>query len=395
MYYGLSSNSVYEDEEYLWFSALNWNGFYRVDKKTKEAELLFRFPEEKTETASLYSSTKKVGDYFVFCPLSGKNIVLYHEKTKEMKTLALKEPSQNNLIPYNEKAKFIDSILGEKNKIYFIPQTYPAIVELDLETQSLTYLDFWITEFEQFLTKVDSLNLNYFGSGGRSGESLFLPCRSFSCVMEMNLPLQKVLCHGIEGSVNGFRSLEIVGEEMYLLPQQGGILTKWNSKTHKMEEIFITETEESPALWSQACANTEVLYLIPNMKNLPYQVDLSTGRVKRLDYFQKCFEKLKEINLTMTWVMLAPSLKGNQLHFICRLDQRFYQVNLDTEEFTSFLVESEKEIKEILAESHVYIPENKNISLDRFIDFISHSVFIEAKKEEETVGSKILKETTK
>lgn len=394
---GLSSNSIYEDEEYLWFSDIQFNGFYRVDKKTKEAELLFRFPEEEMETPRLYNATKKVGDYFVFCPLDGKNIVLYHEKTKEVKTIALKEPSQNNLIPYNEKSKFVNCLLGEENQLYFIPLSYPSIVLLDMTTFTLEYFDVWREDFASYLEQSTLLTKNYFGHGIQHKTSLFIPCRKIPYVMEFHLQRKEMTFHFIEGKTEGFFHLLLSGEEMYLLPQQGGILTKWNPQTHQVEEIVVTETTSFVPLWFSAFTDTEVLYLMPITKILPYQVDLSTGSVKRLDYFQNFFEEMKEINLNPLGLgfMLAPSLQKNRLHFVCNSDYRFYQVDLETGEFTSFLVEPEDEGRKILEKKSLFFRENINISLGRFIDLINDSVLTEEKKEEETVGSKILKETTK
>lgn len=396
MKYKLSCSNLYEDDRYYWFSELQFNGFYKVDKKTLTPELLFHFPEEDLDAERLYTDIAKVGDWFVFCPFSAKNICLYNEKNKEIKIFSLKEFSKEKKVKYNPCMKF-SSLEVNEHIIFFFPYTYTSIVKLDLNSFNLTYLDSPIAQIEQVVREKRNVFLNiYFGPSCEKEGKVYIPlaCGSYIAVFymdKMNFEL-----HSIEGTMLAFNHVYSEGDVFYLTPQIGNDLTCWNEKTGEVRNITLSSEENvNRAIVHSPFFYKNKIYLSAGLQSAVYQVDLERMIAEKLVFVNNIFPHKYELPNLPCADMLCVRQEERLVHFISGKTHDWYTVNLETNETFFTTIWADKVGRKIMSEKSLHLFENSAVNEDVFLGFLKQGNYQNEKKERiETVGKTIFEKTT-
>ncbi len=371
MEYRLSCGSVFEDEQYYWFAELQFNGFYKVDKSTKKAELLFHFPEEDLAQHALFGAIKKVGDWFVFTPAVAKNIVLYNLKTEDLRSLPLKEVKGGKKISYNKNRKF-SSVFIWGDSAYFIPNSYPAIVKLNLETFSLTYITKWLPGLERVLPEELDPRFNvFFGRGLVQGSTAILPCGCTNHVLLLNLENNSTKLIELESKASCYNAVAFDGTDFWLTPRFGGYLTKWNQETELCKTIEIGDTGElQRALFNFPLVRNSVLYLSALNNSHPYQVDLTSEVATKMEVLDESLPTSFELPNMPASDMFCSRIEGNQYAFISGRDRRWYQMDLDTQEISSFEILADEAGIKIMQEKNLKAIERPHCSIPEFCQFL-------------------------
>ncbi len=398
MKYKLSCRSLYEDEQYYWFSEMKFNGFYRVDKKTLVAELLFHFPDESLEQEHLYPYMKKINDWFVFAPQRGKNIVLYHEQTKELKTFPLKIFSGERKIKNINFAKF-SSVVSYEHDIFFFPATYPAIVKLNLVTMSLSYLETATKKINAMVPEFRSSFQNtYFGIGQLKEDKVYLPLGCANHLGIYDIKTDQLELQEIEGETLAFYEAFLQGEDCILIPKIGSDLSIWNQnkKEVKTYPVFsAVEGHEIRTLVHSPLIHQNTLYFSPTVGSAMYQMDLETESVSEVSFMEDLLPKTHKFPHFSFWDMFCVRLDGDVLSFISGKTHDWYQVNLETQKFTVRTIQADGVGEKILSEKTGYFGENFSADLESYCEFLKSGQQVFSKKQsEETIGQKIFRSTT-
>lgn len=392
----LRCRKLYEDETYDWFSAMRFNGFYRVEKATEKAELLFHFPEENLEKENMFYDMVKVGDWFIFAPMTGKHIVLYHEKKKQVKTIPLKEEFIETLIKYAKEFKFI-SIAVVGTNVFFIPTLYPAIVKLDLKTMTLTYLEDWIAQVEVLpeFTKNASRKA-YFFTSLVVDTQIYLPlvCSPHVIIMDGNTGAIKI--EEVNGTVDGFKGIAFDGTNFWLTPSIGDCVTKWNPESKEVLSIQLSERAQQTPLIYNPVIYQDTLYIPCGLDGIPFEINIKTGAFKESALLTTVSQVESELYDEKYADMFCISLKGNCLRFISGKNSDWYRMNLDTGEVSHEPVFIEEQGLNILKRKTLLYGEKRTFGLKEFVNLMNsqESSAKEKEKAKQTVGEAILKATT-
>lgn len=396
MRYKLSCVKLYEDEDFYWFSEMQFNGFYKVDKKTLESELLFHFPEESLGAELLFQDIAKVGDWFVFSPLRAKNIVLYNEKTKEVKSLSLKNVDLENKVKYIPSVKF-SSLFVYDDSVFFVPFTYPAIVKLDMTACTLTYLESPIEQIEQVLAENRHPFLNfYFGLAIGAEDKIYLPVACGSYVAIFHMSTMHFALHPIRGTMLAFHNICKKGDLVYLGPRIGSDLSCWNEKTGDVETITLSLEENmdrsfvhSPFFYQ------DQLYYSAGLGSAMYLVDLQRRVAEEVTFVNDIFPKNYELPYTPLSNMFCVRQEENLVHFISGKTHDWYTVNLETKESSFVTIYADPVGQKIMSEKSLYLHENAEASLAVLCDYLMDEKYQkESKQLAETIGKTILDATT-
>lgn len=130
---GVCFNCVGYDGQYVWATAANFNGLYRLDPITLKAELTGRFPNENNEVRSLFSNIAVCGDKLFFCPYNAENIGVYNKATGQFSSIELKEEFKG------VKKKFSFAAGEDNGCIFLIGLACNAVARLNAETEEITY----------------------------------------------------------------------------------------------------------------------------------------------------------------------------------------------------------------------------------------------------------------
>lgn len=385
----------FQDEDYYWFTDRRINGFYRGEKATGAVELQFRFPQEEKDTSGLYSDVVKVGDWWVFSPLAGRNIVLYHEKSKEVRLFPLAPVTQTK-ITFLPSLKFA-RLIPFGNTVFFIPFSYPAILQLNLSTMKLDYIRQWVPILDASIEEQRAPSMCVYCSNyAQIGEKAYLPMSCSNHVLVLDLKTAKVSCEEIKGNTKAFGGICAEGEDFWLSPRVGGCLTKWNPSTKQVQSVPVREQEDPEAAVVRSCMLYRDTLLLFGYQNNPiYQMDTKTGAVTEFQGLESVCNQTKPFDMLGYSPMLSYEVCGDLLYFINLWEVSWQTFDFQTKEMTAFSFLASKEDQEILRHKGLYKVEDAFTTLEGFCDYLQELPPMEkVQMEKNKVGKAILKATT-
>lgn len=145
MNYLLCSESFFANAESIWFSAFSHNGLYQIDRVSGCIKSVVKFPWEKGMASRLYGKVVQSGKRLVFAPLAAHSIAIYNQETHELKMLPLLKKVDRHTVDPDKSTKFW-TLAAYKNKVFMFGWDYPAIVELDMDTETIHYHTEWMDD---------------------------------------------------------------------------------------------------------------------------------------------------------------------------------------------------------------------------------------------------------
>lgn len=407
--YNLSCIDYYEDDNYYWFSELNFNGFYKVDKQTLKSELVFHFPNEDLDKGALFHCIEKIGDWFIFSPTLADRIVIYNEVTKDIKEFKLKEFNENRKIKYKNKnmPKFIEVVKYE-NAVFFIPFTYPSIVKLNLDSMELEYINDWIDDIDNILKDERKPYLNIYISRIITKDNIIVaPLSCSNHILLFNMITNSSELIEIKTNAVAFNSVAFDGNDYWFIPRVGGYITKWNMETQETSyiEIEVNDLQKEQGLFHQPIIYRNKLYVSSTPNISPYIIDIKTGDIKKNNVIiDKILNTKKELSTFPIADMFCTKLVGSKLNFISGRDFCWYSVDLDTDEVECRNIKADDVAKKILYDiavnKDVRVKEFKYQGIQELCNYVNE--FADERNKErakqstakETVGLAIIKATT-
>ncbi len=125
------------DGDDVWFVHGKMNMLMRYHLLTKTGEIIGAVPGEFFFQASLYGAMYKEGDRIYLIPCWGREIAIYNISNNEFSKIKLRGIEQ-----YENKALFC-KCFAVNNGLYCIPESYGAIVKIDLSTQEIIYFSLY------------------------------------------------------------------------------------------------------------------------------------------------------------------------------------------------------------------------------------------------------------
>jgi len=153
------------------------------------------------------------------CPLNAEKIVV-REAEGRLRHIPLKQAD----MPY--WGRFINAVADERY-LFLIPLRYPYLVRMDLETEEIRYVE----GVQPFVAGCTADHVWLGGACCLKDGLLYLGAPFSTAVMvlqEETLETQQLTVgHGPCGT----RAIAVDGDELWLLPMQGGLIRRWNPQT--------------------------------------------------------------------------------------------------------------------------------------------------------------------
>ena len=164
-------DKFYYDGEFLWCTARDFNGLFRMNSKSYELEYMGQFPDEKAEGYRLFYDIAEYNGKLYFSPYNAKSIAIYDKGTKTFSKISL-----------SEKIRDVDGkfagILIYDNYIYLQGNRVYTIVQIDTQTSEISYIEDWVEDIKQYVTGDSEFYIKqgcihdgnlYYWSSGASG----------------------------------------------------------------------------------------------------------------------------------------------------------------------------------------------------------------------------------
>lgn len=376
-----------EDDHKMWFARLTANGLYEYDKVKNRSKLLMRFLEYPVEKNFLYLSIQKVGDKLVLAPAAASKIGIYDLRDKRIDYLEVAPVEDLRKVKYTGTCDFVKSF-ASGDDVYLFGYGYPAVLKVNVKTNTITYLTDWVNGVEQRIRK-SSVPVGYISDYVVNGDFIWALCGCSNVILRINLNTDEVKIIDI------YSDLDIHGGICF----DGNFwITGNNDKSNKLlkysvdftlkEEVTICSAENTDEYSFPLQAGVWGTYPIIDIGNKlllfsvypahVYEFDKITKEAKLLTAFEKflqsCDEKLYDLGI------LALRKRGKYIYFITGNDFFWNEYNYENGHMTRYEVLAECDGKllqkamagRMISENEMVSELGCKLTFPEFLRFVSY-----------------------
>jgi len=276
--------NLYDHGDNFWFTAIDINGLFRMDKQTWEAEYMGEFINEPL-SGRLYSSiTEHTGKLF-FVPAEADAIGIFDIAQQKFSRVEIREPQQKARVKYNPLFKF-SFATAYKEWLFFFPCDYPAIVRYNVETGISDYYYECISSLDKYRSDENAF---YFINGHVSGSDVRMFCISAGAtvVFDMETCLLKMI--DVYNGKALYGSICYDGECFWLSPLSStSAIVKVNAETGERTELTQFPPKFIPGrrpFLISAYADGYV-WMLPGVANESLKINIETNEIEIADVFK-------------------------------------------------------------------------------------------------------------
>jgi hypothetical protein len=274
-----------EDGEYFWFTAVNFNALFRMDRRTWQAEYMGSFPIESNRCFFPYGDIVKLNGILYFTPYSANEVAFYDIGAKLFGNIPLKLPQTQTKLKYLSAQKFCFAH-SYNDWIYFLPCTFPAIVRYDTVSGVTEYFSGWVAPLEKRMTDPD--DVYFFNSATIDGRFIVAAACCANAVVMFDMEAGTSVVHEVGSSGCGYSGVCFDGENIWLSPRHNSPVVRWNPKTYECKEYADfpeSFTGAKYGFWNILYADGCV-WLFPFAANMVLKVNIRNGSIAAADMRQ-------------------------------------------------------------------------------------------------------------
>ena len=238
---------------YFWVSALEWNGYYRLNISTGQAEFLGLFSYADFWDDKLFNQILVYQKYVFYIPWFSDYLVRLDTETLDTKYWMLPKRI------VSEIAKFRVAKIYEK-KIFMFPHVGKDICIFDIENETFKCDRKWMDNFPENMKK------DYFLSGFQKGNMLYLAHVSGNFMMRYNLKNYQQIIFSFPEHEKGIVDIAQCDKKELLILTGVGNVWMYDLESKKKECIYVYNGKvEYP--YVHIIPLEKSLYLIPANEN--------------------------------------------------------------------------------------------------------------------------------
>ena len=279
------------------------------------------------------------------CPMSAQEILVIGDGGIE-KRVTLKRCTEQQWAFYGAAAC--------DNYLFLIPDNYPAVVRYDTVSGEVIYL-------EEHLDMIAENAQGKRGQGGYCVQNgyLFIASAKNSCVLVIHAKTGKTQVVTINASHGcGCKALFSDGTDLWFLPCCGTVITRWNPESGEVCEYADLPAGfecKNPVLgyvcqnnaFSSAAFCGDYVYLSPLWANMFIRIDRRNGEMtewkppfEQPDSWENGYYLPKGRG---TFCGMVENTDGKVYRFYSDYDRKYYDVDLDTQEYKEIKVEFDRD----------------------------------------------------
>lgn len=254
----LAVDKLYYDGDYLWGTAREFNGLFRVEPETYRVQYMGQFPGEKAERYRLFQGIVEYNGKLYFLPYCAENIAVYDKEQANFYTIPLGEDIKNI------DKKFCRILVHGKN-IYLLGSRAHVIIRLNTESGEITCIESWVKKVREHNTDRSE---GFIRSGCICGDDLY--CLNWEGTALFHMELKDLSCECISMKRKGNRSFsEIIEADglLWLIPRKEGFVSCFDPASSIRTELAEMNRVRC------ACKAGEYLYCFLSNEPIFYRVN--------------------------------------------------------------------------------------------------------------------------
>ncbi len=285
---------IFDDGKYLWFTTVDYNALFKMNKYTFCAEYAGSFPDEDLYGYRLYTSINERDGKLFFTPCSAHEIGVYDMKNERFSKIDIGIPRNvNDISDAKYSKKFISSFISN-NILILIPCCYNRVVLYDIATGKVLFrndlFEYFYAKYHNYTVSSDLQFYLCWFAGKISEEVIAFHLHwNKNIVIFYNLKTGEFREQIIGGTDSVLSLIECDIENIYLYNVNADTLIKWEKATGKCVKCRIAAQlpEFHPCGLNGSFLNMRVfggkLYLIPSITNIAVKVDIKTMTAAAVD----------------------------------------------------------------------------------------------------------------
>lgn len=244
----------------LYCLARDCNLLFAVDLQNGETELVDVIPEQDTLTSFICGIMSVWNDKLIFTPNKEKKIWIYDLVSRQWDSLPIKDH---------------DHIFGTSvfyqihlynTKMFLVGGGFPAIVCLDLENNSIEYID---NPYKDILTRHPNPDYLYFWYFGvKSDNKLYFASCLDNYVLILNMDTLEYDWIKVGDNDNTYLGMTYDGNNFWLSPRLGDNIIKWDGKKEIVNIPLPSELKKHPEyLWGACYDGKQIILPATNHQN--------------------------------------------------------------------------------------------------------------------------------
>lgn len=296
------------DDTYAIAVAYDFNAIFKVDLTSYECRYIGMVPRENSIQQRLYSVAIKADNCVYFVPASANVIAVFDYRFNRFEKIDYGKNCIKESSNYKNNSNFNGAVKYGKY-IFMIPFTFPGVVRIDTEDNSIEIYKSWM-DGQPYIFKKEPVVL---------GDKFYIPNSISNSVLEFDMSRCEGHMFRIGNNNAGCWSMIYDKGLMWFSPQKEGPVLSWN-----MSNDDVTEYPNYPKGFSgngfcftKIYKQNDKLCFIPAKANMGISLSTNTGEIKRLDIeklvdadaVQYMFEINDYIFLNVTRGSLLESIK--------------------------------------------------------------------------------------
>ena len=132
---GIVTDYMYYDGQYVWFTARDFNGLFKMNANTYKVEFVGQFPDEDIEGHRLYTGIAECNGKLYFAPYNAQNIAIYDKEKSSFYSITLR----NDIKDISNK---FYNVLAFDKYIFIYGFKANTIIRIDSQTDIVNYINF-------------------------------------------------------------------------------------------------------------------------------------------------------------------------------------------------------------------------------------------------------------
>lgn len=295
---------VFDDGKYLWFTALEYNALFKMEKQTQQVDYVGRFPEENHQYR-LYSSIAEYQGKLYFTPCSAHEIGVYDMKHNQFEKINIGITKQENDITQIKFAKKYISSFVQGDVLILIPACYDGLIRCDLTTYEVSMetemVKFFSEKYHAYITSAEhKFYFCWFAKRMNDTEVVFNLHSNTNVVVFYNLDTGAYREQSVGSKDRTFELVEYDGRHIWLYDSGADTIVRWNDAEKECTEISIAAqlADFQPCGFDHSFVNMIIwkgaLLLIPANANFAVKVNMRTMAVSEIEKLSTECELLEE-----------------------------------------------------------------------------------------------------
>lgn len=195
------------------------HSLYEMNLRTGIIKKNMDFPGKADNIWASYLSIKKIQNKIIFIPANAEDIYVYDTD---------KEQAVKIVLPYSQQEVFLfDDALEYNGKLFLLPQCYPAILSLDLETLEITEYKECVKAFKAENEETSTFIWAY----TKKGKYLYLAGCNESKILIFDMEDGSFEIRKIGKYLFGYSQIIDDGEDFWLSAYKKNSIVRWNEKS--------------------------------------------------------------------------------------------------------------------------------------------------------------------